>query len=582
MNNLAVKKERRISDALLIGIFMLGVIFLRLFYITRTTGPFIYADEFGYWSHAAHMTGHTWAGVMDGVSWYSFGYSFWLALTFLFSDRMIVMYRIAIILNVMMNLGIYLLAFQIIRKLAKEQEMITSGFIAFAATCFPTYIFYSYTTMCETALALVIWLLFYEIISLEENPKWWKGALLGITAGYAYMVHNRSLTVVLAVGVCLILLWFRHTIDWKIVISVLVSFLVMLLLYTMIKDFLEGMIVGNQMLADTQVVINKGRANTFQNIWNKFVRLFRPDRIKWPFLCLMGQLWQCLSSTYLLLGVGVVYGAWYLAKNWRQGGHLCIYAFPLLAFVFSVGLTCVTVHGPARGTPGRVRIDPAFYGRYSECYFPLLVMMALLVLCEEEMHGILKVFAGIALLYLALSVGMYFNLYGLDGYLNIVSAVSIHIFHWLGEFSVWKCTAAALLGGGVIVGLSSLKRIGCLGRYAAMAVLVFLFSTTAFYCMRMSVRGENDYTMRYAPMYDYLNENTEEGEIVYITAENKPAYDLQSRLVDKPAVVILPETLDAAAEGSYVVINEEGLEKAPVVDYEICMQCEEFVVIRLH
>lgn len=580
MNNLAVKKERRISDALLIGIFMLGVIFLRIFYITRTTGPFIYADELGYWSHAAHMTGHTWAGVMDGVSWYSFGYSFWLALTFLFSDRMIVMYRIAIILNVMMNLGIYLLAFQIIRKLAREQKIITSGLIAFAATCFPTYIFYAYTTMCETALALAIWLLFYETVSLEEKPRWWKGALLGITAGYAYMVHNRSLTVVLAVGVCLILLWFRHTIDWKIVISVLVSFLVMLLLYTMIKDFLEGMIVGNQMLADTQVVINKGRANTFQNIWNKFVRLFRPDRIKRPFLSLMGQLWQCLSSTYLLAGVGAAYIVRYFVKNVKRGRHLCAYAFPLFAVAFSFGLTCVTAYGPEIGTTGRVRIDPAFYGRYNECYFPLLIMMALLVLCEGQMQGALKTLAGTAFVYLALSVGMSFRLYGMDGYLNIVSAVSIHIFHWLGEFSVWKCMAIALLGCGIIVGLCCFKRMGNLGRYAGMAALVFLFSATAFYCMRTSIRGENDYTMQYAPLYDYLNENTEEGEIVYMTVENKPAYDLQSRLVDKPVVVMQPEELGAAAGGAYVVSREEDLENADVKGYEICMRCEEFLVVR--
>ena len=100
------QNREKIISIIFMGGFIFGLIFLRLFYITRTTGPFIYADEFGYWSHAAHMAGQTWAGVMNGVSWYSFGYSFWLALSFLFSDRMIVMYRIAIILNVMMCLGI--------------------------------------------------------------------------------------------------------------------------------------------------------------------------------------------------------------------------------------------------------------------------------------------------------------------------------------------------------------------------------------------------------------------------------------------------------------------------------------------
>ena len=187
---------------------------------------------------------------------------------------------------------------------------------------------------------------------------------------------------------------------------------------------------------------------------------------------------------------------------------------------------------------------------------------------------------------------MYFRLYGMDGYLNIVSSVSIHIFHWLGEFSVWKCAGIALLGGGVIAGLCCFKRIGHLGRYAGMTVLVLLFSTTALYCMRTSIRGENDYTMQYAPLFDYLNENMEKGErvrgqalekgeIAYITTNGKPAFDLQSRLVDKPVVVMWTEELDKIAEPAYVVIRAEELEEVPI-DYEICLECEDFLVLGLY
>ena len=571
----------KIINFIFMGGFILGLIFLRLFYITRTTGPFIYADEFGYWSHAAHMAGQTWAGVMNGVSWYSFGYSFWLALTFLFSDRMIVMYRIAIILNVMMYLGIYVLAYAVIRKLAKEQTVITCGFIAFAVTCFPTYIFYSYTTMCETALALVVWLLLYELVSLEENPKWWKGMLLGLTTGYAYMVHNRLLTAVFAVGICLIFLCVWHKIDWKVIVAFAVAILATLLFYIVFKDFLEGMIVGNQALADTQVSVVKGKSNTFQNIWRKFIGLFSAERMKRPFLSLMGQPWQCLSSTYLLVGLGVVSAVRHITKNLKEKQNLCVYIYPLTAVIFSVGLTAVNTYGPERGTPGRVRIDPAFYGRYNEAYFPMMVMMAMIMLCEAEARRVLKTCTWVVVLYLALSGGMYFWLYGLDGYLNIVSSVSIHIFHWLGEFSVWKCAGIALLGGGVIVGLCCFKRIGHLGRYAGMTVLVLLFATTALYCMRTSIRGENDYTMQYAPLYDYLNENMEKGEIAYITTNGKSAFDLQSRLVDKPVVVMWTEELDKIAEPAYAVIRAEELEEVPV-DYEICLECEDFLVLGLN
>ncbi len=576
------QKQEHLKDSLFIVLFILGVIFLRVFYITRTTGPFIYADEFGYWSHAAHMTGHNWAGVMDGVSWYSFGYSFWLVLTFLFSNQMIVMYRIAILLNVFMSLGIFALVYGIVRKLARERETITCGAIAFVVTCFPTYIFYSYTTMCETLLALVVWLLFYELASLEERPVWWKGALLGITTGYAFMVHNRLLTAVLAVCVCLAALWVMRKADWKILASFVLSALVVIVLYIFLKEILEKMIVDNQIVAEAHSEIVRGSANTFSSIWKRFISIFTMEKIAKPFLSLMGQLWQCLSSTYLLAGIGVAYAVRYLRKNLKAGWNICLYAYPLVAMFFSLGLTSVVAFGPKAGTTERVRIDSAFYGRYNECYFPILIMMALLLLCERELRGTLKICLGVAVVYVALSVGMVFRLYGINGYLNMVSAVGIHMFHWLGEFSIWKCCVIALLGGGVTAGLCHVRKFGRLGYYAGMLVIVFLFSTTAFYCMRTSIRGENDYTMQYAPLFDYLNNNTKKGEVVYTTSENKPAFDLQSRLVDKPVMFTLAEQLDEIEGGAYVVVYESQAEALPVKDYEICMECGEFLVLRLN
>lgn len=572
---------KRIQHSIIV-VFILGTFLLRVFYITKVQGPFIYADEFGYWSHAAHMTGHTWAGVMDGIGWYSFGYSVWLALTFLFSNQMAVMYRFAILLNIFMSLGIYGLAYGSVIKLAKEQKTFTCGLIAFAATSFPTYIFYSYTTMCETLVALVVWLLFYELISLEETPKWWKGVLLGVTAGYAYMVHNRLLTVVFAVVVCLVILWILHRVDWKVMGSFVVSMALMFLAYIFVKEILEEMIVANQIIAKTQISVARGTANTFQRILKKFLAIFTLERIARPFISLMGQMWQCLSASYLLIGVGVIYAAGHLKQGLKKGGEVCRYAYPLVAFLFSLGLTSVVSYGVEPGTVGRVRIDPAFYGRYSECYYPLFIMMALIMFCEKEMRNVIKIYLGVLVLYLALSAGMFFRLYGVDGYLNIVSAVSIHIFHWLGEFSVWKCSVIAMTGGAVIVGLCFFRRMGRLGYYAGMLVLVFLFSMTALHCMRLTIRGENDYTNQYMPIYDYLNENTVKAEVVYTSCENKAAFDLQSRLVDKPVVSIEEEQLEQVKERAYAVVPETHLETLSRADYEICLACGEYLVLRLN
>ena len=574
-------RQKHIKDIFFIGVFILGVIFLRIFYITRTTGPFIYADEFGYWSHAAHLAGYVWAGAMDGVSWYSFGYSLWLALTFLFSNQMVVMYRIAIGINILMCLGIYGLTYGIVTRLTKEQNTFTCGLIAFAATSFPTYIFYSYTTMCETLLALVVWLLFYELVSLEENPVWWKGLLLGMTAGYAYMVHNRMLTALLAVAICLTVLWLTNRIDWKMIVSFAVAVLAVLFYYIFLKEFLENMIANNRIFAETQTTIVRGKANTFGKIWKNFLSIFTLKNIIRPILSLMGQLWQCLSATYLLAGLGTVYVVRGLKKSFEGRQSICMYAYPFFSVLFSVGLTSVVALGPKLGVTGRIRIDSAFYGRYNECYYALLIMMALVLLCERKWGNTLRICLGVIAVYLALSMGMLVRLSGVDeGYLNIVSSVGIHIFHWLGDFSVFRCTVIALLGGVGIWGLCSLRKMGRLGYYAGLFLLVFLFSTTALYCMRASIRGENDYTKQYVPLYDYLNENTVKGEVVYTTAENKPVFDLQTRLVDKPVVAVPAGHLNTLKEEAYVVVRNEQMEEIPVKEYDVCLECEELIVLK--
>lgn len=585
MERETMQKRKSMQDYIFAGIFILGVIIPRVFYISRTTGPFIYADEFGYWSHAAHMMGDTWAGVMDGMGWYSFGYSFWLALTFLVSNNMVVMYRAAILINVLMSVATYALGYCIVSRFLKKRDSIVCGAIAFVAVSFPTYIFYAYTTLAETLGVLVIWLLFYELILLEESPAWWKGASLGVTSMYAYMVHNRLLTAVLVVCVCLCMLWILRRIDWKIMTSFVLSAVVVFFFYVFMKEYLEGMVAANQAIVETGVAVTRGEANTFPLIFRKFMRIFSLEYIKRSFLSVMGQFWQCLSATYLLIGIGIAYCMCNFRKMVSER-KICYYCYPFLAFMFSVGLTGVIAQGPslqALRSAQRIRLDSAFYGRYNECYFPLLIMLALVVLLEGNLSNIFKTYAGVVILYLCLSIGMYFRLTGVEnGYLNMVSSISIHIFHWFGEFSVWKCTLTALLCSGIIVGLCCWKRMGRFAYYGGLLLTLFLFSTTALYCMRTSIRGENDYTMQYAPLYDYLNEHTQKEEIVYICDENKPAYDLQSRLVDKIVVGTVPEKIAEIEEPVYVVVRDSQLEELSGIAFEVCMECQGYTVLEIN
>lgn len=239
------------KNRIIIGMFFFGVFLLRIFYITRVKGPFVYTDEIGYWGHAATLTGNTWSGVMNDMPWYTFGYSLLLAPLFLITADIVVMYRIAVIFNIVLSLLSFWLALKVVQKAAPEiSNVLLEGTIAFAATSYSTYIFHSYIAWSETLLTFLVWLILYILLSFEEKPGYAKGVLLGAAAGYAYMVHNRMLAVAAAVLLTAAFLVWRKKIKMQHFLSVMIAMLTVFFLSSIGKHYLENVMAGNTLLQD--------------------------------------------------------------------------------------------------------------------------------------------------------------------------------------------------------------------------------------------------------------------------------------------------------------------------------------------
>lgn len=565
---------------MIFAFFCLGTLVLRLFYITKVNGPFVYADEFGYWSHAAHMAGHTWAGVMDGIGWYAFGYSFALLPALLLSNQMAMAYKIAVLINGIMGLLIYVLAYAAARRLAPRLGAFGRGMLAFTATSFTSYIFYSYVTMCETLVTLLVWLVFYEMISLEEREAWWKGAVLGVTAGFAFMVHNRMVSLAAAVFFCIALLVFLRRLNWKTAVSCLTAFAGMFLLNSLLKTYFAGMVEHNPVMEALGFTVRMGRANTGGVQMQKLLNLFTPNGFPAFLLNVLGQLWECLSATYLLFGLGAVYA---LCRAWhslRERKEICLYLFPVVSVLLSVAVTAVFFYAaPLAEAAGKTRIDTLFYARYNECFLGMLLLLGISTFFDKEKAD-WKTFFITAAVYLVLTAVMACRIGSPeDKYLNVVSATGIHIFHWLGTFSVGKCAVIALAGGMVFAVLFRIRLPYGVQRCLACLFLVFLFSTTALHCMRTCIRGENDYTARYTELFTYLNAHTRAGDVVYVCDREKMAYDVQTRLVDKTVVSVEPEQLVKLHAGGYAVIRAEDAPEIAGTPYETCLEDEEYLVI---
>ena len=572
------------KNKITLGIFLAGSFILRIFYITRVKGPFVYTDEMGYWGHAANLTGNTWSGVMRNMPWYAFGYSLLLVPLFLMSADIVVMYRMAVILNIILGLLNFWLVYKVIRKAVPEiSGALPIGAIAFTATSYSAYIFQSYIAWSETLLTFLVWLILYELISLEENPGYIKCILLGATAGYAYIVHNRMLAVVAAVLMTMFFLLWSKKIKVQYFLSVMLALIALFILSSLGKNYLEDLLVNNTAQQNVGASISFGKTNTLSDQIGKVKEILTIDGMKKFLLNIVGQVWQILSATYLIAGFGIAYCIDKGIKAIREKRNISFYLFPFMALAATIAMTSLFfIESSAVTMDGAVRIDTFFYGRYNDVLMGAFIMMALLFFyLKKEKKTYYIYIIPVYAIYLTSSFVIYYNLKDIKSfYLNIVSAVSIHVFHWLGEFAVWKCALVTICVSVLCLIFCLIKIPKQINRYIVSLLLIFFFSTTALKCMRYAIRGENDYIQQYAEVFDFLNENTQKRDVIYTTMNGKPAYDLQTRVVDKAVISIDKSQMDFLTGIHYIVIPEQDYSDYNGTGYVMCLQVKDYIIIQ--
>lgn len=180
----------------------LAVVFFSAKMIGKCYNPFVFNDEAGYWTHASVMAGFDWRGMSNGLAWYSFGYSFMLApLMKIFHDP-VILYRAALVLNVIMQLAVYFMYIRILRFLFPKLGIITSAVISGSAAMYTSYQHNTGLTWSETAALFAAVLITWCLVRVVSRPTVLNLAALGLLCTYSFMVHNRCIGI--AASACLV------------------------------------------------------------------------------------------------------------------------------------------------------------------------------------------------------------------------------------------------------------------------------------------------------------------------------------------------------------------------------------------
>lgn len=376
---------------LLIGCLI--ILLISILNITKLHSIYVLADEFGYWTAASYFRGYDWSSIAAINPYYSFGYGILLS-PLLWLQNGVLSYQCAIILNGLLLCFSFLLSYHCLSTLFNTVKTEYIACTSIAITLYSNNVGLSQTTMCECFLFFLFWCTFTCLLELCSKKSNKYIILYAISLGLMYNVHLRTLGIVIAGAMCLLLLMYKKIINWKQLILFILIFMFLLLAGNMIKVTLQN-------LYSSELTSN---VNDYSGQIGKIKFLFTLDGIKSLIKSVCGKIWYLASSTYFLAFWFVVvcikniqFKKGFFSKN--QDVLPFILIFSCLSLLATLGISSVFMIRPTR-------IDQLIYGRYNEFLLGPVLGITLCWLIKQSKH-LFKENGIICGIYILLSVIIY-------------------------------------------------------------------------------------------------------------------------------------------------------------------------------
>lgn len=192
------EKKICIYKNIVVLICALGIFFYSIKNIEQLSIPYIIDDEFGYWSVGAWLAGYDWSGVTQWCGYYSYGYGFVLAIFIKAFNNMEIAYKCAICFNVALLLAIFFIVKTLVRKYYDGISFEAGIAISLLLTLVPVNLYHVNIAWPEVFLEFLLWLVFFWLTLYNEKKKAVYLYLGSIVLLYSYMVHNRTLVMIIA------------------------------------------------------------------------------------------------------------------------------------------------------------------------------------------------------------------------------------------------------------------------------------------------------------------------------------------------------------------------------------------------
>lgn len=499
-------------------------------------------DEFGYWGTAASIAGYNWMELIRETPYYSFGYSLWLVPIMYILNDSVLMYDVAICLNVIFLCSSYCLAYYVGRKLFPEWNKYLVAFSCGATILYSGNIFYSQIAWSETLLYFLMWVVTAIFVSLEECFTYKKTIFFILVLGYMYMVHQRTIGILIVGIVCIIAIMVVN----KKPIKMWLIPLVILGICIGGQSFFKGIqldALWNNSTASTTNDVGFDR-KTIGGLIGRVLYNFK-DLIK----SFGGKIYYLLVSTMLLLPVGCAECINSLIKVFRKKTgydkqtHLLSYVFIVGAMLAMLGICSIQMINAVE------RKDILVYSRYMENAMGPLVLISFYGITSSYKKNFKYIMFG----FLAIVAGTWFvyrNLVDAEGIFNTVCSPGIGAFFVNDQRNAELAMKYLIIAVIVIIVFWLLLLI--LNKTQIRNFIIIAFVVMGWICMSDKA---DDYIMDYrqklveeiVPIRDYIIENNIRN-IYYIKWTKNDEYSINPKylqfMIPEDTIKVVEEEQD--------------------------------------
>lgn len=361
-----------ITGACLIVFFIANLAFK-----TNFIGPT--TDELGYLFTPARLAGWAWDEVSANFPYYSMGVGFlWTPFFLVFNDFSLI-YKAIIILNGFFLALSFGIAFWCGRKIYPQIGTKLLAALCIAITIYPSNLFYSVDATSETLLYFLFWITFFLIIKICETNSWIYYIILGNVLGYMYIVHMRTMVIILAT------IGFLFCINLNEIKSLRKFFL---LVIVVVAFYVVGQYFQEIHYSLLQGKTELNTINTDLDILGRIGSLF--SKFKLVILGMIGSIVYFLVSC----NICIVYSV----KNIFLAAKECFFPWKInkdtnyksKIFFFLFLVLCIELVAFATNKTTLVRLETIVYGRYMENVIGPFLLVGVASMIESTKSYLMK------------------------------------------------------------------------------------------------------------------------------------------------------------------------------------------------